>query len=330
MALLGFIQLPTLVLYDRRLNPSQKLLYSVLLRYAGRNDHCWPGVDTVARSLGLTKRSIQEQIVKLEEVGLITREVRHGKSSVYWIEGVDEVYASEKMLNDKSIQSLRDAGENRLVDTILKRREGEDPGEDSDDSVVSDMPVEDEGEKEEGVVELPHFEKMFAKKKELEGKSLGARNRRSERHKIMAQDPHRKVVKINNPKDREEYILTASDVEEEWRISVQEKWPGIVALAVPWTVANRSIAKNLIKLYDAENVIKLIWKVIKEWESYQERFALDGYPTMKLVAGFAETWFAELEGGEKPSRRRRTQVLSEGEYDGTAGTDGGGLSFLQE
>jgi DNA-binding transcriptional MocR family regulator len=61
---------------SRELNPGAKLVYGSLRRFAGKDGHCFPAVETLAREVGLGKRQVQKHLKALEREGFIRREER--------------------------------------------------------------------------------------------------------------------------------------------------------------------------------------------------------------------------------------------------------------
>jgi len=79
---------PDIVGRDRSLGltDGQKRLYERLVRYAGRDGHCWPSQPTIAAELGKVERQVRYDLVKLRAVGLIqwhSRKAENGRGNVY-------------------------------------------------------------------------------------------------------------------------------------------------------------------------------------------------------------------------------------------------------
>lgn len=326
----GFVQCPTLVLYDRRLSHAQKLVYMVLLRYAGQERKCWPGVTRVAKGLNLGRRTIIDHIKALEKVGLITREIRPGHSNVYWIEDVDEVYGKNKLLHADVIEMLREAGEERLVETILVEREkalanGTLPMDEPDEE---ELELEDE---EVGEVSTPvrSMETLFDATSSNQKKSKAAADKIKKKRLAQENDPNHKKAKLRSVDEDGEPVYNVNDVELEWRSAAQETWPDAPITYQPWSMKNKGIAKNLCKEYGAELVARAVGVIIRNWDEYAMRFDLDGFPNMKLVAAFADSWLPEISSGKTlvPKNKKRARVLAQGEHDDARGTKDGGLTF---
>ncbi len=80
----GFTQIPNALLRRTDLTPGGKLTYMGLLSYAWQRDSCFPGQDTLARDIGVGKRSVIRYLQELEEVGLL--EIRRrglGQTNLY-------------------------------------------------------------------------------------------------------------------------------------------------------------------------------------------------------------------------------------------------------
>jgi len=325
---LGFIMLYTPILYDRRLNNTQRMLWCILKRYRGNNATCFPGVTRLSKALGMDKRSVYKHIEKLEEVGLVVRKRRPGHSNLYDLPNIEKVYCNgDKQLLDDILEMLREAGEEKTVERILEvRKRFEDENKPKQKSVS-------QAKKTSETVVVPlvkkrNLEESLAKAKEQQTKSDKAAKRRNERNIKLAQDPNYQKSKIGTREDGE-VVLTVKDVEDEWKVAAKEKWPDAPSTYSVWSAQDKGIAKRLCDRYGHESVIKVIITVISEWESYVDRFDLNGYPNMKLVAGFADSWFPEIESGRFiDPRSKRDRAQAQGEYDEATGSDSGGIRFL--
>jgi hypothetical protein len=72
---------PDVIGRARWLTDGQKRLYERLVRFAGRDGHCFPSQLVLARELGKTDRQIRKDIRKLEDLKLIGHQFRNGRRS---------------------------------------------------------------------------------------------------------------------------------------------------------------------------------------------------------------------------------------------------------
>lgn len=72
---------PDAVMRQRDLKPSAKLLYERLVRYAGRNGHCYPSQAKLADDLGVTDRQIRNDLAVLYKAGLLAHRNRDKRRS---------------------------------------------------------------------------------------------------------------------------------------------------------------------------------------------------------------------------------------------------------
>lgn len=72
VAAAGFTQVPNVILKSTKLSVGAKLAYAMLLSYAWQNDHCFPGQDTLAEDMGVSKRSVVSFIKELDRTGYVT------------------------------------------------------------------------------------------------------------------------------------------------------------------------------------------------------------------------------------------------------------------
>lgn len=89
-----FITVDTPILTDCELSDGAFRLYCVLIRYAGNDNGCWPGVTRLAKDTGKSEASIKRLLGELTTRGLISRQRRFKRSSVTWLEDVLSVYHS--------------------------------------------------------------------------------------------------------------------------------------------------------------------------------------------------------------------------------------------
>jgi hypothetical protein len=80
----GFAQVPVVILQDRRINASAKLVYAMMLYYAWNKNHCFPGQERLAKDIGKTRVSINTAIKNLERNGILEiRRRGQGKTNIY-------------------------------------------------------------------------------------------------------------------------------------------------------------------------------------------------------------------------------------------------------
>lgn len=78
--------------YRGKLTDAEKLTYQAIDSFdwpdgtGERKGYAYPSIATLAKRRGVSERSIQRHLEALENVGLLTREVRPGKPSYLWIE----------------------------------------------------------------------------------------------------------------------------------------------------------------------------------------------------------------------------------------------------
>jgi hypothetical protein len=79
-----FYKLPQKLTARKDLNPSDKIVFAVILDFIGDNEYGWPGVRTLAKATGLFTATVVASLKRLEAVGLLNIQRRgNGKSSYY-------------------------------------------------------------------------------------------------------------------------------------------------------------------------------------------------------------------------------------------------------
>lgn len=82
-----YIRVPEEVILNNKLLDSAKLLYGILLRYAGKNGKCWPSIATLAKDLGKSERHTQNLLVQLRKEGLIMNRIEDKKTNSFYFLG---------------------------------------------------------------------------------------------------------------------------------------------------------------------------------------------------------------------------------------------------
>ena len=72
VAAAGFTQVPNVILKSAELSGGAKLAYAMLLSYAWQNDFCFPGQETLADDMGVSKRSVISFVKELSASGHVT------------------------------------------------------------------------------------------------------------------------------------------------------------------------------------------------------------------------------------------------------------------
>jgi len=76
---------PTDVPNNPRLSAGAKNLFTVLCGNADRDGRCWRSVGVLAKSLGVTRRSIQKWLVELEWEGRLLRRYTRGQINEFTV-----------------------------------------------------------------------------------------------------------------------------------------------------------------------------------------------------------------------------------------------------
>jgi hypothetical protein len=80
----GFTQIPNAILRRPDVTPGAKLTYMALLSYAWQKGSCFPGQDTLADDLGVSKRSVVTYLQQLQDAGLLHVKRRGlGQTNIY-------------------------------------------------------------------------------------------------------------------------------------------------------------------------------------------------------------------------------------------------------
>jgi len=92
---------------QKSLKDGPKRLYECLVRFAGRNGHCFPSQGTLAAKLGKSRRQIQRDLSELEEAKLIAHQTREGKRYNTYVFLWNEIF--EDHLVSKTLATANDS-----------------------------------------------------------------------------------------------------------------------------------------------------------------------------------------------------------------------------
>ncbi len=84
VAAAGFTQVPNVILKSTDLSVGAKLMYALLLSYAWQKESCFPGQETLATDMGVSKRSVVTFIKELDRSGFLSvKRQGLGKVNIY-------------------------------------------------------------------------------------------------------------------------------------------------------------------------------------------------------------------------------------------------------
>ena len=80
----GYTKVPNHALVSDRISPGAKLAYAMLLKYVWEKDYCFPGQETLAREMGVTRQSVNTYLKELQHQKFIEIKRRgQGLTNVY-------------------------------------------------------------------------------------------------------------------------------------------------------------------------------------------------------------------------------------------------------
>ena len=93
---------PDVVGMQRSLTDGQKRLYERLVRFAGRNGHCYPSQEKLAELLGKSSRQIRRDLEELEAARLIEHRNRNGRRSNTYVFLWHQMFDEKKAAHPQS------------------------------------------------------------------------------------------------------------------------------------------------------------------------------------------------------------------------------------
>ena len=317
---LPFVQLPLLILVDRKLGNNSKMVYCVLLRFAFHKSFCFPSIGRIASLLNISESTVRRNLHELEERGLIRVRNRVGTSNLYnWSGCLEDVHAKDGFLSQDAIGMLLEVGEKKEVERLKKERSVVIGLLASGDICSSDIPPEIEveicsdGDEEKGrgsavgsgsrgpVVPLVrNHDEVMAVANGQEERSAASIKKRLDRRNVLNNDPHYQADKQSAKKKnlidraRSGRLLGVHDVEEQWRLAAEDLWPGDSSAYSRWGGKECGIMKNLCKRFGAYEVVHAIPVIVHNWEDFATRYDVRrSRPNVTLVAAFADSWIPE-------------------------------------
>ena len=105
-----YASVPHCILESVLLEPSDKLVYQILLDHLGKNDVVWPSQATIARRGALSVRSVRRSITRLTKIRLISCEIVAGTSNHYTFSDPEVVLNMQAEADSVSDLSQRGGG----------------------------------------------------------------------------------------------------------------------------------------------------------------------------------------------------------------------------
>lgn len=105
-------EVPALLFLDRNISHLAIRVFAYLQWRGAKSGQCWPGLETVARELGTSERSIKGTFQELTEADWIRRQRRLGTSSVTHIFESQEDCRQWGNILPEQMGNLREVGTN--------------------------------------------------------------------------------------------------------------------------------------------------------------------------------------------------------------------------
>ena len=82
----GFTMVPNHALVSDKISPGAKLAYAMVLKYMWEKDYCFPGQETLAKDMGVTRQSVNTYLKELHQHQFIEIKRRgQGLTNIYVI-----------------------------------------------------------------------------------------------------------------------------------------------------------------------------------------------------------------------------------------------------
>lgn len=117
-----FIVAPESILKTPGLSATAKLVYALLRFRQGKNKCCWPGLESIAADLGVSRSAAIRAVAGLEVAGLITVEGGRRRSSIYRIR---EKHDDNYLIIESATLSASITPAAKLIFSYIKYRTGD-------------------------------------------------------------------------------------------------------------------------------------------------------------------------------------------------------------
>lgn len=276
-----FVMLNDWVLWDKGISDGARATYCALIRFARQDGVCFPGQSRLAAGRGLTERALRDQLKELEARGLISIERRgKGLTNRYWIEPLQTVYGSEENQWKPS-----EAAKQQCWSPIGSRAE------------AAPSSNGDWAERQKAAIEknlsagAALLQQATAQSKEAADERMVALERkRSQRvkQKMAKREPS-----------------TKTKLRRVWDAAFEGAFPG--RTCPKWETADHVCITKLVEAYGIETTMTAMELLCSQWEArYQVIFKATGNPNLRILWGFRDTIFPEVETGKRldPKSRR--------------------------
>ncbi len=97
----------------RKLKGAPLTVYMALAMYVDSTGQCFPGVDTLCKDTGYTKKTVLTAMTKLEEAGLLARQRRHQASNLYSLTNGIKITPPPAPASSEVVKSIPPQAQNR-------------------------------------------------------------------------------------------------------------------------------------------------------------------------------------------------------------------------
>lgn len=282
----GFTPAYAWVICDKRISPAALRVYLFLAWMAGRDGMCFPGQAYIAKAMNRKERTIRDLLGELEKAGLITISQRGlRKTNEYWLEDVSRVYG-------------------RADDAMVP----------SETALDVCWPVGAKGrERAEPEAAPPVVEKRLVVAED-------AIHRAKERAQEVRDEQGKKAVAREASRVTKKSVKAArgmgmSEIERRWKQAWRDRFAG--ATESKWNARDYAIMKDLIEHYGGDLVLRVVESLFENWDDYASRFRISGYPSVRVLNGYRDTLFPEVELGKRSDGAGRKQETREDEWHGS-------------
>ncbi len=277
---IGFVQVPNIVLRDSSLSDSALRTYMILLSYAWSKESCFPSIERMAKDRGVGVSTIKRTIRNLSKSGLISIDVRKGgRTNVYVIEDPHKVYAvydGGSFISDSAIDRCN------LSSLISKIRGHDKPRSDDPDDTKVDS-------SNHVLDKIVRGQESINNAKEKAKKSKDQRLKKKILKSMSGESVKKKRVKRK--------VSDTTTFEKYWLSIISENFDNMIVPS--WGIKEKKIAKRLIGIYGIDLCKKVALDVIDNWDDYCARYKLKGFPSIGLISGYKDSFFAEVQMGKK-------------------------------
>lgn len=299
----GWLATPhALIMHASKVGLTDSLLRTVMsiLRFQWYDDKLpYPTLSKIAEVAEKSKRTVTDHVRKLRKIGLvITRPKWEGGPNEYDFRPLFDRLKRVLNSTDDSRDSERGDPPRESCDQSTRTTQKTKRSSNEERASTAEFPISHIEQRDAAMVKQKKVKLSGSSPAERAKKFVEEKNKEAQR-KRRTRKPARTgpvpISELSYPDDVEDY--NARHIHKLFAETFDAA-PALEGTTRPrWCARYSAHAKELIEWYGAELTVRCIKSLLEDWPMWKRDLDLNGSPSMRLLYGFRETIFAEVEGG---------------------------------